>query len=118
MRWSDAARPYRPGEVLLLLFPYTGAVGAKKRPALVLADTGDADVVVARVTSEPARDTLDVEIKAWKQAGLKLPSVVRVHKIATLDRALVERTLGRLHSEDWASVRARLRELWEPVIAR
>ena len=41
---------YRPGEVLLLSFPFADATGAKRRPALVLLDTGDADVVVAILT--------------------------------------------------------------------
>ncbi len=66
----------RPGDVVLLLFPFTGAEGAKKRPALVLLDTGDDDVVVARITSQIARGDLDVELAQWQQEGLLAPSVV------------------------------------------
>ncbi len=40
---------YQPGEIVLLLFPFTDMGGAKRRPALVLLDTGDIDIVVARV---------------------------------------------------------------------
>jgi len=84
---------YRPGEVVLLAFPFADATEAKRRPALVLLDTGDADVVVARITSQTAQTTLDVELVEWQQAGLLLPSVVRVHKLATLGKRLVERRL-------------------------
>jgi len=43
---------YQSGEVLLLLFPFADATGARRRPALVLLDTGDADIIIARVTSQ------------------------------------------------------------------
>jgi mRNA interferase MazF len=38
--------------------------------------------------------------------------VVRVHKIATLEKALVERKLGILTPRDWAQVQARTQQLW------
>ena len=47
---------YRPGDVVLLVYPFTSGEGAKKRPALVLLDTGDDDVVAARITSQAPRD--------------------------------------------------------------
>lgn len=40
----------RPGNVVLLVYPFTSAEGAKKRPALVLPDIGDDDAE-ARVAS-------------------------------------------------------------------
>ncbi len=30
---------YRPGEIVLLVFPFAEATGAKRRPALVILDT-------------------------------------------------------------------------------
>jgi len=39
----------------------------------------------------------DVFIEEWKKYGLKTPSVIRVHKIATLEKDLVEIILG--HAE-------------------
>jgi mRNA interferase MazF len=36
---------HRGGEVVLIAFPYSDATGAKQRPALVLTDAGDADVI-------------------------------------------------------------------------
>src|SRR2546423_8008585 len=106
---------YQSGEVLLLLFPLADASGARRRPALVLLDTGDAGIVVARVTSQIVRTVFDVELVEWQQAGLLLPSVVRVHKVATLEKRLVERRLGMLTSNDWAQVCARLQQLWATI---
>lgn len=44
---------YQPGDVVLLAFPFTDGVRQKQRPALVLLDPGDPDIVVAGITSEP-----------------------------------------------------------------
>jgi len=53
---------FRPGEVILLSFPFADATAVKRRPALVLLDTGDEDVVVARITSQAAQTNFDAEI--------------------------------------------------------
>ncbi len=102
---------YQSGEILLLNFPFTNE-GSKRRPALVLLDTGDADVIVARVTSQAPQVEYDAELEAWQNAGLALPSVVRLHKLATLEKRLVERQLGRLTDSDWQRVRAIVQQLW------
>jgi mRNA interferase MazF len=102
---------HQPGEVLLLSFPFT-STGSKRRPALVLLDTGDEDVLVARITSQPVQTDYDVELQHWQAAGLVLPSVARLHKLATLEKRLVERVLGTLSPADWTHVRVKLHQLW------
>ncbi len=106
---------YHPGEIVLLSFPFANAVGTKRRPALVLLDTGDEDIVVGRLTSQVARGPFDVELVEWKQAGLLVPSIVRVHKVATLEKRLVERRLGTLTAGDWARVRVVIQQLWASI---
>ena len=106
---------FNTGEVVLMLFPFSGLSGARRRPALVLIDTGDEDIVVARITSQTVRDTFDVELMEWREAGLLLPSVVRLHKLATLEKSLVERRLGSLMPGDWAMVSESLRKMWSEL---
>ncbi len=103
------------GEVVLLTFPFTDASGAKRRPALVLLDAGDEDVVVARITSSPALSEFDVRLQGWQDAGLLLPSTVRLHKLATLEKRLVTRTLGALSADDRAAVTEVLAGMWGDV---
>ncbi|MEA1864610.1 MAG: type II toxin-antitoxin system PemK/MazF family toxin [Euryarchaeota archaeon] len=94
-------RNYQIGEIVLLAFPYADQRGVKRRPALVLLDTGDGDVVVARVTSRQVQTMYDVKLIEWKQAGLLLLPVVRLHKLATLQKkTLAERRLGILATKD------------------
>ena len=103
---------YKPGDLVLLDFPFTSGEQTKRRPALVLLDDGGADVVVARVTSQSRQDTFDVELTDWRGAGLILPSVARLHKIATLEKTLVVRTLGGLQSADRQAVATKLEKLF------
>ncbi len=86
--------------------------GAKRRPALVLLDAGDEDVLVARVTSAPAVSEFDVRLQGWQNVGLLLPSTVRLHKLATLKKRLVTRTLGTLSAADREAINRKLMHLW------
>ena len=52
------------------------------------------------------RPGYDVKLIEWKLAGLLLPSVVRLHKLATLQKTLVERRLGVLTIKDTSRVKA------------
>jgi len=106
---------YQSGEIVLLLFPFAGTRKAKRRPALVLRDTEDADIVVARVTSQARQSQYDIKITDWQKAGLRLPSIVRLHKLATLEKALVDRRLGTLTAADWAKIRATAQRMWSSI---
>lgn len=67
-----------------LNFPFSNLTGSKRRPALVLLNTGDDDIVLARIASQPQQTEFDVDLKEWLAAGLDLPSIVRLDKLATL----------------------------------
>lgn len=105
---------YQSGEIVLLRFPFTDAKGSKRRPALVLFDAGDADIIAARITSRDRGTDYDCEIRQWQQAGLLLPSTIRLHKVATLEKTPVERRLGRLE-EDWNRAQHKMLDLWKYI---
>ncbi|PSB26043.1 type II toxin-antitoxin system PemK/MazF family toxin [Stenomitos frigidus] len=109
------APTYQPGEVLLLSFPFSDAVGAKRRPALTLLDAEDDDILVARITGQLIQTQFDVELQEWQAAGLRIPSVVRLHKLATLEKRLVERSLGTLTAAGFQQVQTTLRNLIETI---
>ena len=105
---------YSFGDILLLsAFPYSDSVGVKKRPGLVVADIGDDDVLVARVTSENPHNSHDLTLERWKDFGLLLPSCVRLSKIATLSKGLVVKKLGKLGSPERKKSRNILKKLLE-----
>lgn len=66
----------------------------------MLYDAGDPDVIVARITSQGVSTVDDVVLNDWTYAGLLVPSTVRLHKVATLEKSLVNRQLGSLSTSD------------------
>ncbi len=106
---------YQPGEIILAELPFIADSGAKRRPLLVLIDTGDADLIVAPISSQRAQSRFEVTLQEWWRAGLEYPSVVRVHKVTTTGKKLITRTLGTLSPRDWAQVQATVRQLWAGI---
>jgi mRNA interferase MazF len=103
---------YQPGDLILIAFPYSTGGQTKNRPALVVVDSGDADILVARITTQPAHDDHDVVLCDWRKAGLLAPSIVRLHKLATLEKSLVQRCLGCIQSEDRAAISRAMRRAY------
>jgi len=99
---------YNPGQIVLVTFPYTTGSVAKNRPALVLVDQGDSDVLLARITTQLHSTATDCVIHDWRGAGSLAPSVVRLFKLATLDKSLVKRVLGTLQPSDRLAARTAL----------
>jgi mRNA interferase MazF len=102
---------YRPGDLLLVDFPLTSSGSGKPRPALVILDTGDADVLLARVTTQPQGSPFDVAISAWQAGGLLAPSTVRLHKLATIAKSRVRKHLGSVQSSDRQSIAGALGQI-------
>ena len=103
---------YQFGELVIVAFIFADTTETKRRPGLILLDTGDEDTIVAKITSQIPRTTFDAEIQEWQQAGLKRPSVVRLHKLNTLQKSLVERRLGILTTDDLAQLRDKVKQIW------
>lgn len=106
---------YALGDVVLTSFPFASGGAGKQRPALVLIDTGDADMILAVITSKTQRSAYDVKLADWQQAGLLFPSAVRAHKILTKEKTTVVGVLGRLTARDLRLVRTAVQQLWRSI---
>jgi mRNA interferase MazF len=101
---------YDFGDLVLVPFPFTDQTATKKRPAAVISSTAyhrhRPDLLILAVTSQtrPVQAFGEATIAKWHEAGLLKPSVMKP-VIATIDRALVLRRLGRLEDEDKQSMR-------------
>jgi mRNA interferase MazF len=89
---------YQLGDIVLVKFPFTNNLGFKKRPALIIKDTHDGDVIVCRITSKLYDSSYDIELKNWHQNGLQVPLVIRVHKMASLEKSMIDKTLGEVEN--------------------
>lgn len=104
------------GDIVLVPFPFTDQTTSKQRPAVVLSNDAyhrtRSDVIVMAVTSQlrPGNAFGDVSVSNWQGAGLLKPSAIKP-VLATLDRSLVIKALGRLQTADLATLRRTLTEL-------
>lgn len=88
------------GTVVLLPFPFTDLQGAKKRPAVVVMED-KLDVTVVFITSKLMKSgQFDVFVEPTEENGLKIPSLIRVQRWATLDKAPLFGIFGELSAED------------------
>jgi len=89
------------GKIVLIPFPFTDLTAAKLRPALVLYE-GDRDVVLAFISSKvyagagPAGVMVTPSHAGFLKSGLKVDSVIRLDKIATVLKDLMVGELGEL----------------------
>ena len=91
-------------EIVLIDVPFHQRQGSKIRPAVVLLDSADDDLVAAPVTSRQPRDDLELRLLDWRASGLVMESVVRAHKIAVISKAVIRRRLGALSDRDLAGL--------------
>jgi mRNA interferase MazF len=99
---------YEFGDVLPVQFPQSGTTARKQRPGIVILDIGDADLVIAPVTSQVRKQAGDLAVKTLQGTGLVRSSWVRLAKVATLLKTDVKRTMGRATDSD----RARIAGAW------
>ncbi|MEW6666905.1 MAG: type II toxin-antitoxin system PemK/MazF family toxin [Thermodesulfobacteriota bacterium] len=102
---------YEFGDVVLLAFPHTDLTTISKRPAVVIYDSGDQDVLVARVTSQEQLTEADHRLADWRKCGLLAESYVRLGKQATVGKQLVARKLGRVETEDMEKLKTILKKI-------
>ena len=107
---------HNQGEVLLAWLVFSDGQGAKRRPVLVVHDFGDDDLLVVPITSQRARVATDLILLDWKSAGLKLPSTVRVEKLATIEKSCVARKLGVLPSAELVRVKETLAAVFKQIL--
>ena len=105
------------GKIVLVPFPFTDLTAAKLRPALVLYE-GDRDVVLAFISSKvyagagPAGVMVTPSHAGFSKSGLKVDSVIRLDKIATVLKDLMVGELGELDDGLRAEVNAKFTKLF------
>ena len=82
---------YNFGDIVLIGFPYTDLQGISKRPAIVLYDSGDQDVLLARITTQEYTTETDYKIQDWQKSGLLAESYIRLGKQATMEKGYIVR---------------------------
>ncbi len=104
---------YKYGEIVLVTFSYPETGQKKKRPALVIFDSGDDDLVLSPITTRMRNLPGDCILAHWQFANLLKPSMVRLGKVNTLDKTAIERKLGELDEIDKLAVSKMWNEIYK-----
>ncbi len=92
------------GKIVLVPFPFDELTAEKVRPALCLTDPigPHRHVIVAFISSQvptavsATNIVLEPGQKDFAATGLRVPSVLRLHRLVTLTSAIIRRELGEL----------------------
>jgi mRNA interferase MazF len=101
------------GDIVLVPFPFTDLSGLKNRPALILVD-GESDITVSFITTQLKwQEDFDVKIEPSSTNGLKRTSLIRLSKLATIDKDLVIGKLGNLLPDELTNVDKNLSKIFK-----
>jgi len=104
------------GKIVLVPFPFTDLTAIKLRPTLVIYE-GEKDAIVAFISSKIPSELSDIDVLitkdhlGFKKTGLKLNSVIKLDKIATVLKDLIVGELGELDEEMRQEVNRKLKKM-------
>lgn len=109
------------GKVVLVPFPFDDLSASKVRPAVCLTEPAGAyrHVILAFITSRPPDEPLESDVvlvsgqPGYEETGLRVSSVLRLHRLMTVSTALIRRELGNLSVDKQTEVEEKLRELFD-----
>jgi len=106
------------GKIVLVPFPFTDLTAAKLRPALVIYE-GEKDVIVAFISSKIAPELSETDVLIttenpdFKKTGLKVESVIKIDKVATVLKDLIVGELGEVDNGLRETVNRNLKEIFK-----
>mgnify|MGYP001560014950 CR=1 FL=1 len=103
------------GQIVLVRFPFTDYSSSKLRPAVVISANNVRDVCVAFISSAVPTSIDDSDFiltsnhPDFHLTGLKVSSVLKMKKIATVDKDLIAGKIGKLSESLQAIIDNKLR---------
>ncbi len=106
------------GKIILVPFPFTDLSGQKVRPTIVLyANDKNDDFIACFISSKQNEKTgvFDIKIKSNLQNGLKIDSIIKVSKIATLEKRIVLGEIGVLDNATIKTLDSKLKSIFNII---
>ena len=92
----------KKGKIVLIPFPFTDLSASKVRPAVIVSNFSQGeDIIVAFISSLKHRTqktdiVLNSHDKDFSKTGLKVDSVIKTGKLATLDKKIILGEIGEV----------------------
>ena len=84
---------YSKGDVIIINFPFSDLVNAKKRPMVVLAEKGE-DIIGCAITSNPNSE--GVSIDNFEEGSLPLKSKIKYWQVHTFLKDLAIKKVAKI----------------------
>ncbi|MDR0692384.1 MAG: type II toxin-antitoxin system PemK/MazF family toxin [Prevotellaceae bacterium] len=86
------------GTVVVIPFPFSDLSNIKKRPALILADLPDDDILLCQITSQPHNEATALALTAshFVSGSLPVSSFIRPTRIFTASKHIILRKAGTI----------------------
>ena len=92
---------YSKGDIVVINFPFSDLLNAKKRPMLVLAEKGD-DIIGCAITSNP--ESQGVLIENFEEGSLPFKSKVKYWQITTFLKSLAVKKIAKISKRDYKQI--------------
>lgn len=101
------------GDVVVVPFPFSDLIRAKRRPALVVAELEGDDLILCQITTQRITDRYAVSIEEddFETGTLRQKSNVRPNRIFTADRQIVLYHVGHLKPNKISQVIERIADI-------
>src|SRR3989344_7812639 len=86
------------GDIVVVPFPFTDLSSTRKRPALVLPNLEDDDIVICEITSVMRKDAyvVPLENKDLESGKLRTDSIIRPNRILTIAKNKINYKFGKI----------------------
>ena len=88
---------YSKGDIVIIEFPFSDLVNAKRRPMVVLAER-EQDIIGCAITSNPDVDGIPLE--SFEEGSLPFKSKIKYWQIQTFLRELIVKKIGKIQKKD------------------
>ena len=94
------------GDVVVLEFPFSNLMQAKRRPSLVIKVPKGDDIIVCQITGKSYEKSVEIPIKKedFYKSSLKVESYTRLDKIFSIEKSLIKYKAGSLKQEKFNEV--------------
>lgn len=101
------------GSVVVVPFPFSDLSQAKKRPALVITDLRNNDLILCQITSQQISDDYSIVLndKNFSKGSLKKESNIRPNRVFTADKNIILYEVGQINKEKMNQVIEKIIEI-------
>src|SRR3989338_565023 len=101
---------YSKGDVVIISFPFSDLINAKKRPMVVLTEKGE-DIIGCAITSNPKSE--GVLIEGFEEGDLPLKSKIKHWQIHTFLKDLAVRKVAKISKSTNKELLRKINDLFE-----